>query len=121
MRLPKARPLLVIRVNIAVPSLVRNGQDRALPCRTESHVLVALLRPICKQRAQPPQFLRPSFGRSGDTEFDAQSPKTRHIDCNEPARNLLPECVVSFLSDRNLAKDSAGLAECRPATERLAT
>jgi hypothetical protein len=45
-------------------------------------------------------------------------PQSRHNDCNEPARNVLPRCWSWFLSYRDLAKDSAGSAERRPRTER---
>jgi hypothetical protein len=40
----------------------------------------------------------------------ARLPKIRRIDCNELARNLLPGCLVWFLSDRSLAKACAGTA-----------
>jgi len=46
------------------------------------------------------------------------SPKIRHIECNEPARNLLPGAWSGFLSDRSLAKDRAGTAGSRLPTER---
>jgi len=47
-----------------------------------------------------------------------RSPKIRHIECNEPARNLLPGAWSGFLSDRSLAKDRAGTAGSRLPTER---
>ena len=45
-------------------------------------------------------------------------PKNWHTGCCESARELLPGRFAWFLSDRNLAKDSAGLAGRRPPTER---
>jgi hypothetical protein len=47
-----------------------------------------------------------------------RSPKIRHIDCNERVLNLLPGCLVCFLSVRSLAKDRARTARSRPPTER---
>jgi hypothetical protein len=40
-----------------VRSLVRYPQHRTLPRPTETHLLVAFLRPICKQQVRPPQLL----------------------------------------------------------------
>jgi hypothetical protein len=46
-------------------------------------------------------------------------PKTRHIDCNEPARNLLPRYLVCFFVRSQFGEGSrAGTAGSRPATER---
>lgn len=47
---------------------VRYPQYRTLPRPIESRVLVVFLRPICNQPQQPPQLLRPDFGRSGEHE-----------------------------------------------------
>src|SRR5438445_13555502 len=47
-------------------SLVRYPQHRTSPRPTETRLLVAFLRPICKEPAQPPQLLRLGFARSGD-------------------------------------------------------
>jgi hypothetical protein len=49
-----------------VRSLVRYPQHRTLLRPTETRLLVAFLRPICKQRGQPPPLLRPGFARSRD-------------------------------------------------------
>ncbi len=100
----------VIRVDIAMSALssaiLNTGH---FPRRTESRLPGAALRPICKQLARPPQFLRPAFGRFG--EHDARrSTKLRHNGCNESARGLLPERFALLLPDRTMAKDGAGTA-----------
>ena len=59
---------------------------------TEGRLLVALLRPVRKQRAQRPQLLRPTFGQSGDARRHVRPPNNRHNDCNAPARDPLPRC-----------------------------
>src|SRR5258705_13494586 len=64
------------------------------------------------------QLLRPGFGPFGEHERTCGPPKSRHSGCNESARKLLPERFAWFLSDRNLAKNCAGLARRRPPTER---
>jgi hypothetical protein len=50
-----------------VNCLVRYSRHRTLPRPTETRLLAAFLRPIGKQRAQPPQLLRPDFAQSGNT------------------------------------------------------
>jgi hypothetical protein len=76
-------------------SLVRNPQHRTLPRPTQSRLLVAFLRPICKQRARPPQLLR--LGSLDLATRDARAvTKIRRIDCNELARNLLSGCLFCF-------------------------
>jgi hypothetical protein len=47
-----------------VRCLVRYPQNRTLLRPTEARRLAAFLRPFCKQRAQPPQLLRPGFART---------------------------------------------------------
>ena len=54
-----------------VRSLVRYPQHRTLPRPAETHLLAAFLRPFCKQRAQPPQLLRPGFGLQQTCERSA--------------------------------------------------
>jgi len=68
--------------------------------------------PGCRRRARRTrQLLRPRLHRLGGmTRAVTKSP---HIDCNEDARNLLPCCSASFLSDGILAKKGVGLAERR--------
>ena len=87
-------------------------------CLTATRLLAVFLRSISKQRAQPMQLLRPGFGPFGEHERTCGPPKSRHSGCNESARKLLPERFAWFLSDRNLAKNCAGLARRRPPTER---
>jgi hypothetical protein len=60
----------------------------------------------------------PSLRSSWRHVTHVRSPKIRHIECNEPARNLLPGAWSGFLSDRSLAKDRAGTAGSRLPTER---
>jgi hypothetical protein len=72
-----------------VRALVRYPRYRTLPRPTETRLPVAFLDPICKQRAQPPLLLRlASLDLRHMTHV--RTPKMPHIDCNEPARNLLP-------------------------------
>jgi len=87
-------------------------------CLTATRLLAVFLRSISKQRAQPMQLLRPGFGPFGEHERTCGPPKSRHSGCNESARKLLPERFAWFLSDRNLAKNCAGLARRRPPAER---
>ena len=49
-------------------------------------------------------------------ELHLRSTKTRDINCVKSARNLLVFCLSWFLSDGDLAKDSAGPARRRPPT-----
>jgi hypothetical protein len=76
--------LLGIRVDIAMSALLsaihKTGHYHG---PTERRVLVALLRPICKQRPHPPQLRRPGFGLSGEHE----PPKSRHNAAVLSARN----------------------------------
>jgi hypothetical protein len=87
-----------------------------IPSSTERRVLVAVTRAICKQRAQPTQLLRPA---SVDlvSMTHVRSAKIRHTGCNESAQPAA-WAPPPVLSDRNLAKVSAGLAWRRPPTER---
>jgi hypothetical protein len=59
----------------------------ARACR--SCASVAGTRPICKQRAQPTQLLRPASVDLLSTTH-LRSAKIRHTGHNESARNLLP-------------------------------
>ena len=69
-----------LRRHCRVRAVVRYSQHWTLPRPTESRLRVALLRPICKQRALPPQFPRSDFGRSGEHEAASKGPHSR---CND--------------------------------------
>jgi hypothetical protein len=89
-----------------------------IPRLTKTRLLVALPGSICKQRTQLPRLMRPGFGRS--REHDARAARQRVCITSAISlhRNGCPDASLGFLSDRNLAKDSVGLARCRPPTER---
>ena len=75
----RASQLGVIRVDIAMSDLSSDyPQHRTLPRPTETRLLVAFLRSICKQRAQPPQLLRPGLGRSGEHDARAVAKKSAY-------------------------------------------
>ena len=67
---------------------------------------------------QPLQLLRPGLGRSGEHDAHAARPRAGIPAAVSVARKLPPGRIPCFLSDRNVAKDSAGLAGCTPSTER---
>jgi hypothetical protein len=102
-----------------VRSLVRYPQHRTLRRSTEARPLVAFLRPICKQRAQPSQLLRPDFAQSGDTRRTCGHRGRRATTATILPRNLLLRRLVRIFSDRSLAKGGAGTARSRTPTERL--
>jgi hypothetical protein len=78
-----------------VRSLVRYPQRRTLPRPIETRLLVAFLRPICKQRAQPPRLLRLA-------SLDLATRDARTVTKDSAYRlqrtcgNLLPGCLVWF-------------------------
>jgi hypothetical protein len=106
-----------LRRNCRVRAVVRYSPHRLLPRPTECRLLVALLLPICKQRAQPPQFPRLTSVDLANMMCCAAT-KGPHNLCNESAPKLLPGCFARFSSDRNLAKHRAGTAGRQPPTER---
>jgi hypothetical protein len=92
-----------------VRSLVRYPQHRTLPRPTETRPLVAFLRPICKQRARPRQFLRLASLDLATRDARAVT-KIRRIDCNELAQNLRPRCLVC-IAELKAIRDQAPLTQ----------
>jgi hypothetical protein len=100
-----AWPIWFIRVDIAMSALSSDIHNTgASPRPTETRLLVAFLRPICKQRARPPQLLHPGFARSGGAECNTKD------SANQPQQTGV-ESVAGVLS----------LAFCPIAVWRTAT
>ncbi len=68
MQLPECSALGHSRRYGYVRSLVCYRRYRTLPRPTETRVFAAFLRPIRKQRAQPPQLRCPGVGRAGNVK-----------------------------------------------------
>ena len=83
--------------------------------RPRRALLVAALRSIWQQWAQPPRLPRPSLDRMSDTDrtLIAKDPSYR---LQQTCAELAPVMLELFLSDRILAKVRAGSAGMRPAT-----